>query len=99
MGLIGGILPDRRLRLHHPMGHRRERARAEPLRPADRGGPLHDDLLLFAINMAMVMGLAPVVGVPLPLISFGGTSQMTIMICIGILMGIERSNRTRSRFG
>ena len=46
-----------------------------------------------AINMAMVMGLAPVVGVPLPLISFGGTAQLTFMICFGILMSIDRQNR------
>jgi len=46
-----------------------------------------------AINMAMVMGMAPVVGVPLPLISNGGSSQMTFMLCLGILMSIDRSNR------
>lgn len=46
-----------------------------------------------AINIGMVMGLAPVVGVPLPLISFGGTAQMTFMICLGILMSIDRENR------
>ncbi|MDB5582265.1 MAG: rod shape-determining protein RodA, partial [Bradyrhizobium sp.] len=46
-----------------------------------------------SINMAMVMGLAPVVGVPLPLISFGGSAQMTVMICIGILMSIDRQGR------
>ncbi|MBB5687484.1 rod shape-determining protein RodA [Sphingobium boeckii] len=51
-----------------------------------------------AINLMMVMGLAPVVGIPLPLFSFGGSAMMTVMICIGILMGIERSNRGRSRF-
>ena len=51
-----------------------------------------------AINMAMVMGLAPVVGVPLPLISFGGSSQMTIMLCIGILMSIDRQNRQTARW-
>jgi rod shape determining protein RodA len=45
------------------------------------------------INMAMVMGLAPVVGIPLPLISFGGSAQMTILICIGILMSLDRHNR------
>ncbi len=49
--------------------------------------------LYVAINMAMVMGLAPVVGVPLPLISFGGTAQMTILLCFGILMSIDRQNR------
>lgn len=48
-----------------------------------------------SINMAMVTGMAPVVGVPLPLISFGGSSQMTFMICLGILMSIDRQNRER----
>jgi len=47
----------------------------------------------FSINMAMVMGLAPVVGVPLPLISWGGSSVMTFMLCLGILMSIDRQNR------
>ncbi|RYG34499.1 MAG: rod shape-determining protein RodA, partial [Burkholderiales bacterium] len=51
-----------------------------------------------AINMAMVMGLAPVVGVPLPLISFGGTATMTFMICFGILMSIDRANRKVMRW-
>ncbi|QDZ07631.1 rod shape-determining protein RodA [Sphingomonas panacisoli] len=51
-----------------------------------------------SINMAMVMGLAPVVGVPLPLISYGGSSQMTVMLCIGILMSIDRSSRKQSRW-
>ncbi|HEX4693648.1 rod shape-determining protein RodA [Sphingomonas sp.] len=51
-----------------------------------------------AINMAMVMGLAPVVGVPLPLISYGGSSQMTVLLCVGILMSIDRHNRQQSRW-
>jgi rod shape determining protein RodA len=49
-----------------------------------------------SINLMMVMGLAPVVGVPLPLVSFGGSAVMTIMICLGILMALERQQRTRS---
>ncbi|GAA4217326.1 rod shape-determining protein RodA [Sphingomonas endophytica] len=48
-----------------------------------------------AINLMMVMGLAPVVGIPLPLVSFGGSAQMTVLISIGILMGIDRSTSTR----
>jgi rod shape determining protein RodA len=51
-----------------------------------------------AINMAMVMGLAPVVGVPLPLISFGGTAVMTFMICFGILLSIDRNSRRTQRW-
>jgi len=53
-----------------------------------------------AINLMMVMGLAPVVGIPLPFLSHGGSSMMTIMICVGILMSIDRHpGRTGSAFG
>lgn len=47
-----------------------------------------------AINMMMVMGLAPVVGIPLPLISFGGSAMMTVLILLGIVMGIARGGKT-----
>ena len=50
----------------------------------------------FAINLLMVMGLAPVVGIPLPMISYGGSAVMTVMICLGLLMSFERQQRTRS---
>jgi len=46
-----------------------------------------------AINLMMVMGLAPVVGIPLPLVSFGGSAMMTVLICLGLLMAIDRSTR------
>ena len=49
-----------------------------------------------SINLMMVMGLAPVVGVPLPLVSFGGSAVMTVMICLGLLMALERQQRTGS---
>jgi rod shape determining protein RodA len=51
-----------------------------------------------AINLLMVMGLAPVVGIPLPLVSFGGSAMMTVLICLGLLIAIDRqrkSNRYR----
>ncbi|MDX1518014.1 MAG: rod shape-determining protein RodA [Woeseiaceae bacterium] len=41
------------------------------------------------VNTAMVSGLVPVVGVPLPLVSFGGTSMVTLMAGFGILMSIH----------
>jgi rod shape determining protein RodA len=41
------------------------------------------------VNTAMVTGLVPVVGVPLPLVSFGGTSMVTLMAGFGILMSIH----------
>jgi rod shape determining protein RodA len=49
-----------------------------------------------AINLMMVMGLAPVVGVPLPLVSFGGSAVMTVMLCLGLLMALERQQRSTS---
>ncbi len=49
-----------------------------------------------SINLMMVMGLAPVVGVPLPLVSYGGSAVMTVMLCIGLLMAIERQQRGSS---
>ena len=41
------------------------------------------------VNIAMVSGLLPVVGVPLPLVSYGGTSAITLMASFGILMAIR----------
>lgn len=52
-----------------------------------------------AINLMMVMGLAPVVGIPLPFMSHGGSSMMTNMICIGSLMMVNRWTRERTRVG
>jgi rod shape determining protein RodA len=51
----------------------------------------------FSVNLMMVMGLAPVVGIPLPLVSFGGSAVMTVMLCLGVLMSLERQQRTKSR--
>lgn len=45
------------------------------------------------VNMGMVTGILPVVGVPLPLISYGGTSLVTIMSAFGILMSIHTHRR------
>ncbi len=41
--------------------------------------------LYFAVNMGMVMGLAPVVGVPLPLVSYGGSAMLVLMLGFGLL--------------
>ena len=51
-----------------------------------------------AINLSMVMGIAPVVGIPLPLVSFGSSAQMTVMLCLGILMSIDRQTRRTLRW-
>lgn len=48
-----------------------------------------------AINLLMVMGLAPVVGIPLPFISYGGSSMLTVLVCIGLIMGVDRQTKAR----
>ncbi len=45
------------------------------------------------VNIGMVSGILPVVGVPLPLISYGGTSMVILLLCFGILMGIHSNKR------
>ena len=45
------------------------------------------------VNMGMVSGLLPVVGVPLPLVSYGGTSMVTVLLGFGILMSVA-SNKS-----
>jgi rod shape determining protein RodA len=49
------------------------------------------------VNMGMVMGLLPVVGLPLPLISYGGTSMVTLMAGFGILMSIHTHRKLLPR--
>ena len=41
--------------------------------------------LFFAVNMSMVMGLAPVVGVPLPLVSYGGSAMLVLLTAFGLV--------------
>jgi len=42
-----------------------------------------------AINVSMVSGVIPVVGVTLPLISYGGSSILTIMVALGLVMNVS----------
>lgn len=52
-----------------------------------------------AINLMMVMGLAPVVGIPLPFMSHGGSSMMTNMICFGTIMAADQWRKRPTGFG
>jgi rod shape determining protein RodA len=58
-------------------------------------GIMTNFFLYVFINMAMVMGLIPVVGVPLPLISYGGTAMLTVMLGFGLLSSISISRDLR----
>ncbi|MGN3973073.1 rod shape-determining protein RodA [Tsuneonella sp. SYSU-LHT278] len=63
------------------------------------GGMVATIFFYVAINLMMVMGLAPVVGIPLPFMSHGGSSMMTNMICLGTLMMVHRWNVRSGRRG
>lgn len=60
------------------------------------GGMTATIFFYVAVNLLMVMGMAPVVGIPLPFMSHGGSSMLTNMICIGALMMVDRGNRKPS---
>lgn len=49
------------------------------------------------VNMGMVSGILPVVGVPLPLVSYGGTATISIMMVLALLMGIANEQKTYQR--
>jgi rod shape determining protein RodA len=49
------------------------------------------------VNMGMVSGILPVVGVPLPFISYGGTAMVTLGLALGMLMAISRSESLMQR--
>lgn len=51
------------------------------------------------VNVGMVIGILPVVGVPLPLFSYGGTALLTMAVALGLLMGIsgEQSQKTKNK--
>lgn len=92
-GLIGGLFVLACLGLLLAWGMRvalNAKGRYEKLAA---GGIMSIIFFYAAINLMMVMGLAPVVGIPLPLLSYGGSAMMTVMICLGLLMGIDRQNK------
>jgi rod shape determining protein RodA len=45
------------------------------------------------VNMGMVAGILPVVGVPLPLVSYGGTALVTLFLGLGILMSVQNHRK------
>lgn len=58
------------------------------------GGAITMSFFVYAmVNMGMVSGILPVVGVPLPFMSYGGTALVTLGLSLGILMSIARSRR------
>jgi rod shape determining protein RodA len=61
------------------------------------GGLILTFFVYVFVNIGMVTGLLPVVGVPLPLISYGGTSLVTLMAAFGVLMSVFTHRRLLSQ--
>jgi len=57
------------------------------------GGLTSTFFLFFAVNMAMVMGLMPVVGVPLPLVSYGGSAMLVLLLAFGLIQSAHVHRR------
>ncbi|WP_024301040.1 rod shape-determining protein RodA [Pseudogulbenkiania sp. MAI-1] len=69
-------------------------ARAQTLYGRLMGGAITMSFFVYAfVNMGMVAGILPVVGVPLPLVSYGGTATLTLMLGLGMLMSIGNMRR------
>ncbi len=69
----------------------------EPFARLIIGGVMVVFFLYFAVNMWMVVGLFPVVGVPLPLISHGGSAMLTVLVALGLAESAYAGRRLRTR--
>lgn len=96
-GLVGGVLLILAFASVISWGMRVSRNSSSRFAQLAAAGLSATIFFYVSINLMMVMGLAPVVGVPLPLVSFGGSAVMTVMLCLGLLMALERQQRTVSR--
>lgn len=96
-GLFGGVLLI--LAFAVLIGWGMRLARTAPTRFARlaSAGLTSNIFFYVGVNLMMVMGMAPVVGIPLPLVSHGGSTVMTVMLSIGVLMAFDRQRRNAPR--
>ena len=92
-GLLGGLVVLLIFGIVLRWGFNVSRAAPDRFARLLAGGMTVTIFFYVAVNLMMVMGLAPVVGIPLPFMSHGGSSMMTNMICVGTLMMVHRWNR------
>lgn len=92
-GLIGGLFVIATFGLILGWGWKVALASRDRFASLVAGGMVATMFFYIAVNLLMVMGMAPVVGIPLPFMSHGGSSMLTNMICIGALMMVNRWNR------
>lgn len=92
-GLIGGLFLIFSFMLLLRWGWRVAQGSESRFGRLAAGGLTMTIFFYIAINLMMVMGLAPVVGIPLPFMSYGGSSMLTVMLCIGIILSIDRQTQ------
>jgi rod shape determining protein RodA len=92
-GLLGGLLLIGGFMMLLRWGWRVAQSSDSRFGRLAAGGLTMTIFFYVAINLMMVMGLAPVVGIPLPFMSHGGSSMLTVMLCIGLIMGIDRQSK------
>lgn len=98
-GLVGGLFVIAAFALILRWGWSVALASQDRFASLMAGGMVATIFFYVAVNLLMVMGMAPVVGIPLPFMSHGGSSMLTNMICIGVLMMVNRWNREAPRSG
>lgn len=96
-GLIGGIFVIGAFVMILRWGYRVAMRSPSRFGRLAAGGLTTTIFFYFAINLLMVMGMAPAKGIPLPFMSHGGSSMLTVMICIGFLIGIGRETKVSGR--
>ena len=89
-GFVGSLVPRRALRLPRPLvpARRLDRRRTASA-PCSRSGVGSIIFWHAVFNLGMATGLLPVVGVTLPLFSYGGSSVMTILLGVGLVMNVS----------
>jgi rod shape determining protein RodA len=92
-GVVGGLFVLLVFMLLFRWGLRTARESTDRFASLLAAGMTATVFFYFTINLLMVMGLAPVVGIPLPFMSHGGSSMMTNMICLGTILAVSRWNR------
>lgn len=98
-GLAGGLFVLAAFGMILYWGWKVARASRDRFASLLAGGMVATIFFYVAVNLLMVMGMAPVVGIPLPFMSHGGSSMLTNMICLGVLMMVDRWNQNAPQGG
>lgn len=92
-GLLGGLFVLAMYALILGWGLRVARASNDRFASLLAAGVTATIFFYIFVNLSMVMGMAPAKGMPLPWMSHGGSSMLTAMVCIGLLMMVDRWNQ------